>query len=124
MEASRDRTRQTAPNAGGFAMSKDETKGATDLKEMISRYLTRHQHPANLWLHVVALPMTFLVPVALLAAGKAWWALASFVLGYVLQFLGHAIEGNDAGETIVVKRLLGRPYVAVIPRREEQNSES
>jgi len=99
-------------------------KGAPDLKDMISRYLTRHQHPANLWLHVVGLPVTFVAPVVLLAAGKGWWALVSFAGGYVLQFLGHAIEGNDAGETILVKRLLGRPYVAVIPRREQQNSES
>jgi hypothetical protein len=91
---------------------------------MLGKYLARHQHPANLWLHVVGLPVTFVVPVVLLAAGRGWWALASFGIGYALQFLGHAIEGNDAGETILVKKLLGRPYVAVIPRREEQKSES
>jgi hypothetical protein len=91
---------------------------------MLANYLTRHQHPANLWLHVVGLPVTFVVPVVLLATGRGWWALASFAIGYALQFLGHVIEGNDAGETILVKKLLGRPYVAVIPRREEQKSES
>ena len=94
------------------------------MKEMISKYLTRHQHPANLWLHVVGLPMTFVVPVVLLAIGREWWALSSFAVGYALQFLGHAIEGNDAGETIVVKKLLGRPYVAVIPRPEKQESKT
>jgi len=91
---------------------------------MISKYLTRHQHPANLWLHVVGLPVTFVVPLVLLANGRGWWALASLAIGYALQFLGHAIEGNDAGETIVVKKLLGRPYVAVIPRPEKQESET
>jgi len=91
---------------------------------MLVKYLARHQHPANLWLHVLGLPVTFFLPVVLLAAGRGWWALASFAIGYALQFLGHAIEGNDAGETIVVKKLLGRPYVAVIHRPEKQQSES
>ena len=45
------------------------------------------------------------------------WVWGLFGGGYVLQFLGHAVEGNDPGEIIVVKRLLGRPYVAVAPRR-------
>ena len=31
-----------------------------------------------------------------------------YVAGFALQFLGHAIEGNDAGETIVFKKLLGK----------------
>ena len=84
------------------------------MKQALVNYLARHRHPANLWLHVVGLPVTFVVPVVLLLAGLSWWALASFAIGYVLQFVGHAIEGNDAGETIVVKKLLGRPYVDVI----------
>lgn len=86
------------------------------MKQMLVNYLARHQHPANLWLHIVGLPVTFVVPVVLLIRHQWWWALGSFVLGYALQFIGHAIEGNDAGETIVVKKLLGKPYVAVIPR--------
>ncbi len=89
------------------------------MKQALVNYLARHQHPANLWLHVVGLPVTFVVPVVLLIAGRGWWALASFAIGYALQFLGHAIEGNDAGETIVVKKLLGKPYIAVIRRTEK-----
>jgi len=87
---------------------------------MLAKYLQRHQHPANLGLHIVGLPLTFVVPVVLLVLHQGWWALAAFVAGYALQFLGHAIEGNDAGETIVLKKLLGKPYVAVIPRNEKQ----
>lgn len=45
-----------------------------------------------------------------------WWAAGLLVGGYALQFLGHAVEGNDPGEVIVVKRLLGLPYVAISPR--------
>ena len=89
------------------------------MKQALLNYLARHQHPANLWLHIVGLPLTFVVPVVLLLAGLGWWAVASFAIGYGLQFLGHAIEGNDAGETIVIKKLLGKPFVAVIPRPDK-----
>jgi len=46
-----------------------------------------------------------------------WWRPAALLAGgYVLQYLGHRVEGNDMGEVILVKRWLGRPYVAVSPR--------
>jgi hypothetical protein len=38
------------------------------------------------------------------------------VAGYLLQWIGHRIEGNDMGELILVRRWLGRPYVAVSPK--------
>ena len=37
-------------------------------------------------------------------------ALMVHVTTWVLQFIGHAIEGNDAGELILIKKLLGKPY--------------
>lgn len=40
------------------------------------------------------------------------------VAGYVLQFLGYVVEGNDAGEMILIKKLLGKPYRAVVRPRE------
>jgi hypothetical protein len=88
------------------------------MKQMLINYLARHQHPINLWLHIVGLPVTFVVPVVLLIEKQSGWALASFLIGYGLQFLGHAIEGNDAGEMILVKKLLGKPYIAVVPRKK------
>jgi hypothetical protein len=89
------------------------------MKKILLDYLERHQHPVNLWLHIIGLPVTFVLPVVLLSRGQPWsWALASFVIGYAMQFVGHAIEGNDAGETILVKKLLGKPYVAVVPRKK------
>lgn len=63
--------------------------------------------------------MTFIVSLVFAWQLKWDWALGAFVLGYVLQFVGHAIEGNDAGETILVKKALGMPYVAVIPRGKQ-----
>ena len=84
--------------------------------KFLKNYALRHQHPANIVLHAIGLPVTFIVPVPLLVHGHPWWAAGSFVLGYVLQFAGHAIEGNDAGEVILVKKLLGRPYVDIVER--------
>jgi len=49
-----------------------------------------------------------------------WWRpVVVLVLGYLLQWIGHRVEGNDMGEIILVKRLLGRSYVAVSPRYEQ-----
>ena len=41
------------------------------------------------------------------------------VLGYALQWIGHRIEGNDMGEVVLIKKLFGRPYVAVSPRYQK-----
>lgn len=73
-------------------------------------------------LHYVGIPLTIL---AVVLAGyqlyHGWWPLwwrpvGLLVAGYALQFAGHRVEGNDMGEVVLVKKLLGRPYVAVSPR--------
>ena len=75
----------------------------------------RHRHRVSVALHAIGIPMTVAaVPLAVL--GRFGWAAGLFVGGYALQFVGHGVEGNDAGEIILVKRLLGRPFVAVAPR--------
>lgn len=92
------------------------------IRRFLVNYYERHQHPANILLHVIGLPVTFIVPLVLLFKGQSSWALASFLIGYALQFLGHAVEGNDAGETILVKKMLGKPYIAVVPRGKMSKS--
>lgn len=86
------------------------------------RYLERHQHPACRILHIVGVPM---IPLALLLAAwqlaqwrwDLWWRpVGLLVLSYLLQWVGHRIEGNDLGEAVLLKKLLGRPYTAVAPR--------
>ena len=88
----------------------------------LRNYRSRHRHPANVLLHAVGLPVTFLLPVWLLIEGEGFYAALAFVGGYALQFLGHAIEGNDAGEVCALKKALGRPYVAVAPRYAEADA--
>jgi hypothetical protein len=49
-------------------------------------------------------------------------ALAFFVGGYLVQFLGHALEGTDPGEIIMLKRKLGWSYVEIAPHRQSRRS--
>ncbi len=77
------------------------------------------------WLHYVGIPLA----VGALVVGLVqlvqwrwdlWWRpVVLLVAGYALQWLGHRIEGNDVGEVILIKKLLGRPYVAIAPRYRE-----
>lgn len=70
-------------------------------------------------LHIVAVPMLPLavaVVVFRIGGGLASPWLAALLLiavSYLMQWIGHRLEGNDMGEVILIKRLLGRPYVAV-----------
>lgn len=87
------------------------------LTRFVANYIQRHQNRANQLLHLIGVPLTFVVS-AVLAVQHRWaWAAAAFVVGYVLQFVGHAIEGNDAGEVVLIKRWLGKPYQEFAPTR-------
>ncbi len=78
-------------------------------------WLERHQHPVSFGLHMVGIPLA-LTAIPALFFLPWYWCLGAFVAGYLLQFVGHAIEGNDVGELIPVKRLLGLPVVPISPR--------
>ena len=93
------------------------------MRRFLKNYAMRHQHPANRLLHVVGLPVTFVLPVVLLIEQFPLCAAACFVIGYALQFAGHAIEGNDAGEAILVKRMLGMPYIDIVDRPNRSSEE-
>jgi hypothetical protein len=86
-------------------------------------YFQRHRNRANLALHAVGVPLTFVVSVIFLVQHRWWWAAGCFVAGYVLQFIGHAIEGNDAGEVVLIKKLLGKPYREFAPGVQESEGE-
>ncbi len=98
------------------------TNTQQDRPAWLAGWLQRHRHPASLWLHLVGIPMVVAGVVVAVRRGIAgppatWWLPAAlFVGGYVLQWLGHRIEGNDLGEIVLVKKLLGKPYVAISPK--------
>ena len=88
----------------------------------LHNWLSRHRNPTSFWLHMVGIPLTI---VALPLAGvqlardqwDLWWRPAGLiVVGYLLQWIGHRIEGNTMGELILIKKWRGKPYVAISPR--------
>ena len=72
--------------------------GGKSWDEWIAQYQTSHMNPVNRVCHTWGIPMIG-VAVALfligLFTGGLWpYAAALFVLGWVLQFIGHAFEGK------------------------------
>jgi uncharacterized membrane protein YGL010W len=66
--------------------------------EWIAQYASSHQNPFNRLCHTLGIPLIALSVllgfVAIFVAGLWRIALAGFVLGWVLQFAGHAVEGK------------------------------
>jgi hypothetical protein len=85
------------------------------LHRVLSNWRERHQHPFNFAIHLIGIPMTVIGVLSLFFV-HWYWGVGLFVLGYVLQYIGHQVEGNDLGEWAGIKRLLGLPYVAIAPR--------
>ena len=67
-------------------------------QEWIAQYAQSHQHPINQVCHTLGIPLiaVSLVMFAAALVVKGWWwlALALFVSGWVLQFIGHWFEGK------------------------------
>jgi hypothetical protein len=79
-----------------------------------ANWRARHRVPFNFAIHLVGIPLAC---AGLLLLFWDWrWGLAAVVAGYLLQWVGHSVEGNDLGEWAAIKRMLGLPYVGVAPR--------
>jgi uncharacterized membrane protein YGL010W len=59
----------------------------------VDNYKAKHRHPLNKLSHSIGIPMILIsLPLFLFN----WrWALGLFAVGWILQFVGHAIEGNQ-----------------------------
>jgi hypothetical protein len=84
------------------------------LRKILRNWRERHRHPFNFAIHLIGIPVA--VAGAILLFMWPWWGLGGLVLGYLLQFIGHSVEGNDVGEWAAIKRLFGLPYVGISPR--------
>ena len=62
-------------------------------ESFIENYKAKHRHPLNKLTHTAGIPMIVIsLPLFLFN----WrWALFLFLFGWALQFIGHAIEGNQ-----------------------------
>jgi uncharacterized membrane protein YGL010W len=72
--------------------------GGRSWDEWIARYGSSHQNPVNRLCHTIGIPLIVLSVPMLLASfwfsGLWLVALALFVVGWVFQFVGHAVEGK------------------------------
>jgi hypothetical protein len=100
------------------ASAPPEVKRRRPLRRILKNWLLRHQHPFNFWIHLIGIPLA-VAGVVLLFFQEWYWGVGAFVVGYVLQYLGHLLEGNDVGEWAAIKRLFGLPYVSISPRWQQ-----
>lgn len=68
------------------------------MRDWISEYAKAHQHPVNKRCHRAGIPMIALsiLLLPLLWWWPQWWPLLAllFVVGWILQFIGHVYEGK------------------------------
>lgn len=72
--------------------------GRESWKEWIDDYSKSHQHPINRMCHSVGIPMiaaSVVLALPSLAVPMFWPVpVTLFVVGWILQFIGHAFEGK------------------------------
>lgn len=94
--------------------------------KLVQGWIARHQDPTSFVLHMIGIPLTILgilmIPIYLYLFSIPIFVFSAvlFFGGYMIQFLGHAWEGTDPGEVILLKRKLGWSYVEIAPARKSQ----
>jgi len=72
--------------------------GGKSWDEWIEEYAQSHHHPVNRITHAFGIPMIaaaiLLIPLCFFVAGAWRFSLGLFVIGWILQFIGHAFEGK------------------------------
>ena len=73
--------------------------GGHNTEHWIAQYAKSHQHPVNRTCHTLGIPtilLSLVLSVASIIIPRLWiYAAGMFVLGWVLQFVGHAFEGKE-----------------------------
>ena len=78
------------------------------LANWIANWRKRHRNTTSFYLHMMGIPACFLAAPVMLVLRQWLLAAVLFVAGYLLQFIGHLVEGNRSGEEMLLRRLLGR----------------
>jgi uncharacterized membrane protein YGL010W len=72
--------------------------GGRSWDDWINEYSESHQHPMNRWTHTFGIPMivlSLLIIIPSFFVSGLWrWSLGLFVVGWILQFIGHYFEGK------------------------------
>lgn len=74
----------------------------------VRNYISRHENPGNAVFHLAGVPLAPFFCLYLLLRGRFRAALAAFVAGYTLQWIGHSLQGNEVGEWVLVKNLAAK----------------
>jgi uncharacterized membrane protein YGL010W len=73
--------------------------GGRTNEQWIAQYASSHQHPVNRACHTFGIPLIVIsLALGIVAIGVQWlwkWALALFLVGWTLQFIGHAFERKE-----------------------------
>ena len=73
--------------------------GGRTSQQWIAQYSTSHQHPVNRACHTLGIPTILLSLVLFVASAiihRLWfYAAILFLIGWILQFIGHAFEGKE-----------------------------
>lgn len=71
------------------------------MEEWVDEYAAAHQNRFNQICHTLGIPMIVvslvLMPLgalSILPSGFLWTGIALFTIGWILQFVGHAVEGK------------------------------
>jgi uncharacterized membrane protein YGL010W len=72
--------------------------GGPTSEQWVAQYASSHQHPINRICHTFGIPIILVslgLGFACLFVHRLWfYALALFLIGWTLQFIGHAFEGK------------------------------
>ena len=88
---------------------------------LIDDWMDRHRDPTSFVLHMFGIPPTILgillipIYVMLISIPIFLLALAMFVGGYLIQFLGHVVDWTEPGEIAYLRWKLGWSYAKIAP---------
>jgi uncharacterized membrane protein YGL010W len=72
--------------------------GGRSWDDWIEEYADGHRHPMNRLTHSIGIPLIalsiLLIPFGFFIAGVWWLTFSAFVLGWILQSIGHYFEGK------------------------------
>lgn len=72
--------------------------GGKSNQQWVAQYATSHQHPMNRACHTFGIPIIVVSFAPFVASvfiqGPLKWALVFFLVGWTLQFIGHAFAGK------------------------------
>ena len=72
--------------------------GGRTSEQWIAQYATSHHHPVNRFCHTLGIPLIVIsigwFAIAWITSGSMLFPVTLFLIGWALQFIGHAFEGK------------------------------